>query len=496
MPDHVQEQASLAQSSSSRWVPHQPRVGFSAEVVTGVAKLSDFAAVLLAGMFASHIYLRAFINYVEGKDRYALTATIGAVLFVTGFQQMGGYRLQRLAQLHWQTTRVMLCWTGAVSILLALGFVAKVSASYSRGWALGWVITTLGLLLVDRSAIYLLVCGWTRRGYLRRNIAIVGASRLTEQLIGKLQAGHDKNLAIIGIFDDRRSRIPATCAGYDVLGSTDDLLLYARQSPIDEIIVALPLNAETRLKELFEKLKLLPVDLRLSAEPMTQAFPISGLSRIGDLTVLKIIDRPLKDWSGAIKWIEDKVVASVALVAVAPAMLVIAVLIRLDSPGAVFFVQERFGFNNAVIRVLKFRTMHTKFSDQSGGIRTVRNDSRLTRVGRYLRKWSLDELPQLINVLRGDMSIVGPRPHALTMKADGRQLYYEAVKDYLYRHRIKPGLTGWAQVNGLRGEIDDLEKAKLRVAYDLYYIEQWSIWLDLYIICRTLRAVCVTKDAY
>jgi lipopolysaccharide/colanic/teichoic acid biosynthesis glycosyltransferase len=183
------------------------------------------------------------------------------------------------------------------------------------------------------------------------------------------------------------------------------------------------------------------------------------------------------------------------LILFAPFMLVLAALIKLDSPGPVFFAQERYGFNNQVFRVLKFRTMHVALSDVSGAARTVRNDPRLTRIGRILRTFSLDELPQLVNVVAGQMSLVGPRPHAVGMRA-GSQLYHEAVHRYFERHRVKPGITGWSQVNGLRGEIDTVEKAQARVRHDLYYIEHWSIWLDLKILLMTFRVITSRENAY
>jgi exopolysaccharide biosynthesis polyprenyl glycosylphosphotransferase len=211
--------------------------------------------------------------------------------------------------------------------------------------------------------------------------------------------------------------------------------------------------------------------------------------------MLDIAERPLKHWNALAKLIEDKVLGLLLLILFAPAMAVIALLIKLDSRGPVLFVQERFGFNNNAIRVLKFRTMYTERADLSGAQRTVRNDPRVTRVGRLLRALSLDELPQLINVVRGDMSLVGPRPHAIVMRAGGR-LYDEAVATYLSRHRVKPGITGWAQINGLRGEVDTLEKARARVEHDLYYIEHWSIWLDLKILLTTAPQLLAQRNAY
>jgi len=189
------------------------------------------------------------------------------------------------------------------------------------------------------------------------------------------------------------------------------------------------------------------------------------------------------------------VLGATLLALLAPVMAVAALAIKLDSRGPVLFAQERFGFNNRVIRVLKFRTMHPERGDPSGAQRTVRNDPRITRVGRLLRQFSLDELPQLLNVVRGEMSLVGPRPHAIMMKA-GDRLYYDAVEDYLTRHRVKPGITGWAQVNGLRGEIDTLEKARQRVVYDLHYIEDWSLWFDLKILLMSLNVLFARDNAY
>ena len=210
---------------------------------------------------------------------------------------------------------------------------------------------------------------------------------------------------------------------------------------------------------------------------------------------LEIANRPLTHRGSVAKWIQDKMLAGILLIWLAPVFAVVALAIKLDSRGPVLFTQKRFGLNNDVIQVLKFRTMHVDRGDQSGALPTVRNDPRVTHVGRILRWLSLDELPQLINVLRGDMSLVGPRPHAIAMKA-GDRLYCDAVEEYLHRHRVKPGITGWAQVNGLRGEVDTLDKAHARVAHDLYYVEHWSPWLDLKILLQTVGILASPDNAY
>jgi polysaccharide biosynthesis protein PslA len=195
------------------------------------------------------------------------------------------------------------------------------------------------------------------------------------------------------------------------------------------------------------------------------------------------------------KWIEDKLLASLLLMALSPLMLICALLIKCESSGPILFRQARFGFNNRNIRVLKFRTMYVDREDRSGACRTVRGDARVTPFGRILRRTSIDELPQLINVLKGEMSLVGPRPHAVAMKV-GHRSYRDAIDEYAQRHRVKPGITGWAQINGLRGEIDSLEKARTRVEYDLAYIERWSVGFDLKILALTLPAILSLRNAY
>jgi exopolysaccharide biosynthesis polyprenyl glycosylphosphotransferase len=220
-----------------------------------------------------------------------------------------------------------------------------------------------------------------------------------------------------------------------------------------------------------------------------------SVSHLGGLTFLDAIDKPLRGWRWIAKDIEDRTVSALILLLVAPVMMIIALLIKLDSPGSVLFRQKRYGFNNQLIEVFKFRTMYHHASDPNGVQLTRRNDPRITRIGAFLRRTSIDEFPQFINVLRGEMSIVGPRPHATAAKAAGL-LYREAVKAYDARHRVKPGITGWAQVNGWRGETATVEQIAKRVEHDLYYIEHWSLLLDLQIIARTIPMALANRHAF
>ncbi len=213
------------------------------------------------------------------------------------------------------------------------------------------------------------------------------------------------------------------------------------------------------------------------------------------MAMLDLVDKPLEAWGGIAKWLFDKVIATVALILLAPVMAAVAVIIRLDSRGPVFFRQKRYGFNNELVEVFKFRSMYTDMCDAAAAKLVTKEDPRVTPVGRFIRKTSIDELPQLFNVLLGDLSLVGPRPHALAAKA-GDDLYDDVVKSYFKRHKVKPGITGWAQINGWRGETDTHEKIEKRVEHDLYYIENWSIVLDLYILLKTPFALLKTENSY
>ncbi|HZL59307.1 MAG TPA: undecaprenyl-phosphate glucose phosphotransferase [Stellaceae bacterium] len=471
------------------------RQSISQEVVSGTIQALDAVAILAAGLAAFSFYLIGVIGTDDAFDRYSLTAIVAAIIFVFLMRKSGAYAFPRLRALRWQLGRTSLAWAATISMLATLAFVTKVADSYSRGWAISFALLAVVELEMIRVALRLMIRRWKRQGRLVRNVAIIGAGEAGAALIAKLESDARGEVAIAGVFDDRLTRVPPIVAGHDVLGTTDRLIEMAQTGGLDEIIIALPLRAAERIGEIVTKMRLLPIDLRLSIDPIAGGFPMRSIGATGPVPVIEILDRPLKNWSSVAKWLEDKILSALCLVALAPLMGLIALAIRLDSPGPVFFVQPRFGFSNRPVRVIKFRSMSVEQADPSGALRTVPNDPRVTRIGRILRHLSLDELPQLVNVLRGEMSLVGPRPHAMAMKA-GDRLYHDAVGEYFHRHRVKPGITGWAQVHGQRGEIDGIDSARRRVAYDLYYIDHWSLWLDCKILFLTLRALLRRQNAY
>jgi Undecaprenyl-phosphate glucose phosphotransferase len=349
---------------------------------------------------------------------------------------------------------------------------------------------------MERAGLALLVRRWASQGRLDRRAVIVGVGAATGRLIAALEAAGASDIRICGIFDDRDARrIGADTAGYPRLGSIAELAGYARSTRVDVLILDLPISAESRLLQILKALNTLPVDIRLSALNSRLRFRPQAYSWIGNVPFIDVADKPLADWAYLSKWLFDRVVGGLALLALAPVMALVALAVKLEGKGPVLFRQKRYGFNNELIEVLKFRSMRTDMCDTNASKLVTKDDPRVTRVGRFIRKTSLDELPQLFNVMRGELSLVGPRPHALEAKAADR-LYQEVVDGYAARHRVKPGVTGWAQINGWRGETDTQEKIQKRVEHDLYYIENWSLFLDLYILLSTPLALLRAENAY
>jgi Undecaprenyl-phosphate glucose phosphotransferase len=352
-------------------------------------------------------------------------------------------------------------------------------------------------VLAGRATLVHLVRSWARQGRLYRRAVIYGAGPVSEEVITQLEKDAGIDLRITGIFDDRdeEARAPRVIAGYPRLGGLQDLLALGRDSRIDLVIVALPVAAEARLAQIVKTLSVLPADIKLPARATTIRFSPKTYTHVGSVAMIDLYDKPIADWGTVSKWLFDKTIATLALVLLAPIMAAVAIAIRLDSRGPVLFKQKRYGFNNELIEVYKFRSMYTDRCDATAAKLVTKDDPRVTKVGRIIRKTSLDELPQLFNVLKGELSLVGPRPHAVSAKADNR-LYDEVVDGYFARHKVKPGITGWAQINGWRGETDTGEKIERRVEHDLYYIENWSVLFDLYILFKTPLSLLKTENAY
>ena len=389
-----------------------------------------------------------------------------------------------------------------VSSALAV-FCVAAGAAYLLGVApfapvtgAAWLVSAVALMCAVRFALARLLDTLTAAGRLVRRTVIVGGGTEAEELIAALEGDRLKELSIVGVFDDRfDDRSADSILGYPKLGNFDQLPAFCRNKSVDLMIVTVPMTAEQRLMQILTRLFALPVDIRISALSSKLRLSHGAYTYIGRVPMLALMDRPLTDWDRVIKNIEDRVLGTALFLAALPVMALVALAIRLESRGPVLFKQRRFGFNNELIEVLKFRSMYADQADASARKLVTKDDPRVTRVGRFIRKTSLDELPQLLNVMKGEMSLVGPRPHATEAKASS-DLYQTVVDGYFARHRMKPGVTGWAQINGWRGETDTHEKIQRRVEADLYYIDNWSLLFDLYIIAATPFALLSGRNAY
>jgi Undecaprenyl-phosphate glucose phosphotransferase len=469
---------------------------FSPIVVAGMVRAFEF--VLIAAIGIATYFGYVYNAYGHVFDWYYIATAFGvAALAVIAFQAADIYQIQAFRNPVSQCARLTVAWSIVFLVIVAIVFFAQLGGMYSRLWLTSYYGTGLFALYGSRLFLFGIVRRWTREGRLDRRAVVVGGGDPGEHLVTALDRQRESDVRLVGVFDDRGDdRAPTTCAGLQKLGTVDDLVEFARRTRVDLVIFSLPISAESRILQMLKKLWVLPVDIRLSAHTNKLQFRPRSYSYIGSVPVLDVFDRPIADWDVVMKWLFDKIVGGLALLAALPVMAVVALAIKFDSRGPVLFKQKRYGFNNELIEVFKFRSMYVEATDATAAKLVTKGDPRVTKVGRFIRKTSLDELPQLFNVvLKGNLSLVGPRPHAVHAKAVDR-LYDEAVDGYFARHRVKPGITGWAQINGWRGETDNDEKIQRRVEHDLYYIENWSVLFDLYILAMTPFSLLKTENAY
>lgn len=461
-------------------------------MVSGVLRLVEFAVLVLSGIALYGYY----VGFSHLYWSYPAVIVGGSLVTVILFELSDLYQISALRRPIVRAGRLLLIWIGTFALLALGGFFLKVSSDFSRVWFASWFVAGFVLLFALRLIISSMIRRWARNGTMERRAVIVGGGQAAETMIRSIERQPDNDIRICGLFDDRDDRrSPPVVAGYPKLGNVSELIEFARIARIDMLIVCLPITAESRVLSMLKKLWVLPVDIRLSAHSNQLRFRPRSYSFIGSVPMLDIFDKPINDWDSVAKRAFDIVFSLLGIVVFSPVMLVTAIAIKLDSKGPVIFRQKRHGFNNEEIDVYKFRSMYTDKSDPTAKNAVTKNDPRVTRVGRFIRKTSIDELPQFFNSLFGSLSLVGPRPHAVSAQSHNK-LYVEVVDGYFARHRVKPGVTGWAQINGWRGEIDTDEKIKMRTEYDLYYIENWSLWFDLKILLLTPVRLLNTENAY
>lgn len=469
------------------------RAGIPLDAIVLTIRAVEFIVVVISGLVAVQLLVPPDAPYDVVYSRIVL---VGAVAFAVLAETVGSYDVEAQFSLRKAWQRVATSWITTALFLLTLGFLLKTSDAVSRGWAVGWFAGGGVLLLAVRLAMTIWVRVMKRRGTFNQRVAIFGAGAQGQRLANYILTTDKLTITIAGFFDDRRDgRVPASAHGIPVRGNLADLVDTIRDGRIDQVIVALPWSAEARLQHVVSQLALTPVRIRLAPDLASFVFARRPVVLLGEMPVMTLFERPISGIDAWAKAVEDRLLAGLALLIFAVPMLLIALAIRLDSPGPVFFRQPREGFNNRPFRVFKFRSMYHNHAQAGDITQASRRDPRVTRVGAILRRTSLDELPQLFNVISGEMSLVGPRPHAASTRAGGR-LFSDVLSSYAARHKVKPGITGWAQVCGWRGETDTEDKLIKRFEHDLYYIENWSIWFDFYVLARTVVALVVPTNAF
>lgn len=466
--------------ASDRRGPMRPAVlepsrrRLSGRLVTRLFQAGDILALCLA---ATWIQITA---PVAGVRLLALACGVLAAPFVLG--ATGAYGFSRRENLVLQILAVsaaMAADLGVVALTLMIFRDNGDIAGLLQLWILHGGLSVIALHIVW----WRLVRHWRANGRLTPNIIVVGATGAARRLINSLLLSRDAN--VLGLFDDRAARSPTSVEGVPVLGETRDLLSHRIMPYVDRLVISVPSTARQRVRELIERLQILPNEIVLLLDKDDIDRETEVISRIADVPLAHISGPPSNEVRALFKRIQDLMIGVLALILTSPIMIATMIAIKLDSPGPILFRQRRHGFNNEEIMVWKFRSMRVEATDATAHQQVVAGDARVTRVGRFIRKTSIDELPQIFNVLAGQMSLVGPRPHAIGMRT-GDVESARLVAEYAHRHQMKPGMTGWAAINGSRGPVDTPELVERRVALDIEYIQRQSFWLDLWIMLITV----------
>ena len=471
--------------------PRSNGLRFTSNVVGSLFLLTDIICFVLSAPITLAAYSLVRGSRLEPSVHItAFILMLGSFLLIRSSRQAYRRSLLDLSDTSDTTFDAVISSLIASALIWQAGLVEH----YSRGITLLFLLSVVLMLSVSRPFLNRLITRLADRGQIEQRIAFYGADpdsvSLTRQLLESLKFPH---LRFVGIADDRAR--DTKLADLPMIGDLAALCDAARRGEIDQVLISGAHFTPKRLEQIVEGLSEVCVDVSLIPPQAIELAPKYRVNLLGSVPVLTLWQRPFRDMNQVIKRAEDLLFSVIGLTILSPVLLVTAIIIRATSPGPVLFVQPRVGFNNEAINVFKFRTMYTHMTDLGAKKATARDDPRVTPVGRILRRFSIDELPQLFNVLKGSMSLVGPRPHGTEMMV-GDRFYHEAVRGYAGRHRVKPGITGYAQVKGLRGEVRTIERAKRRVELDKYYVDHWSFWLDIYILFATVRAVLLDRDAY
>lgn len=459
------------------------------------AALSSFTARLLDVLV---IVVTAYAAYrlrfgdIPFSEAYLILIIFSLLLAIMLFPQCGLYH--PLRNTHWPhlLQRLIVAWSLLMLCLIVIGWATKTSAEFSRLWLGYWAGMGFIGLLATHALTASFLSTMRKRGWNQKRVLVAGAGNGGREVIRRLNMHPWAGLKVVAAADDDYHSLGSEVEDVPVIGRLRHIPELVERLYIDEVWITLPLSVSHPINEMLARLRNTTANVRYVPDMEELHLLNYSVSDVAGLAVLNLTMSPMVGINRLGKMIEDYVLATLIVIAISPLMLGIAIGIKLSSPGPVFFRQERHGWDGRKFECYKFRTMVVHQEQGSTIQQATKNDSRVTRFGAFLRRTSLDELPQLFNVLKGDMSLVGPRPHAVKHNL----LYRERIEDYMLRHKVKPGITGWAQINGWRGETDTDEKMKHRIEHDLYYIEHWSLGLDFKILALTAFKGFVHENAY
>ncbi len=452
-----------------------------------LSRIAD-ALVVWVALLAS---IRVFDIDAGSIYSYAGLLAVASYLFMAEIQSV--YSSWRLLSIRSISLKVLIVWASVVVLIVGIAFLTKTSSDYSRKVMVLWFAAVPALLVMVRVVAQVILRSMRKQGMNTRSVAIAGAGEHALRIAQGIFDSAWMGLNLVGFYDDRRElRLPLVGGkNIDIKGNLQNLLQDARDGKIDYVYIALPMKAESRIIEIVNSLADTTVSVYLVPDFFVFDLMQSRWMNVGGIPMVSIFESPFYGVDGWLKRIEDLVLGTLILFIIAIPMLLIAIGVKWSSPGPVLFKQRRYGLNGKIVEVWKFRSMMV-MEDGQKVTQATRDDPRVTPFGAFIRKTSLDELPQFFNVLQGRMSIVGPRPHAVSHNEQYRRL----IHGYMMRHKVKPGITGWAQINGWRGETDTVEKMEARIECDLQYIQRWSLWLDIKIILLTIVRGFVGKNTY
>ena len=455
-----------------------------------IIQFVDFLLVTASSVLVAFIYHTQVLDTEFDLQQYAAAGMVGATFLTALLRRDGFYDFELLLAAGKSVPGAIARWSLIILGLIAFGFALKISENFSRAWLFTWAAATASTLVIFR----LVASAFLRRmvhegGVFARRIAVIGATESAARF-AQLMKESDQAVSVVGVY--RVGVAPSVYEkAFDLTGDLAQLAVLARRGEIDDIVIAKPEISNGEMRNLVNRLAILPVSIMICSSNQWLDHRGGEIMRVGGAPLLSLYRRPLEGWGGLLKTLEDRIGGLLLLLLASPLMAVIAIGVKLQGKGPILFSQKRHGFNHSVFNIYKFRTM-TVAEDGEKIEQAKINDPRITPLGKFLRRYSLDELPQLLNVVKGEMSLVGPRPHAL---AHNHQ-YAQTVENYSGRHKVKPGITGWAQVNGCRGETSENERMAERVRYDLEYIDNWSMWFDVKILVMTVTAVLFPKNAH